>query len=141
MQLVVDEIFIVPSRPRLAQNAPFVLPYAHYGLMGEVDAYQSVDWHMLFLFVRQVSQQAANVLEYCVCFHLALRIQLQSCTLTIPDPSVSWCTVGGYELMRDIYVATCSWLLLKVRIHRFKCMRKKDFSLKYRYYQVQKMGK
>ena len=49
MQLVVDEIFIVPSRPRLAQNAPFVLPYAHYGLMGEVDAYQSVDWHMLFV--------------------------------------------------------------------------------------------
>ena len=96
---------------------------------------------MLFLFVRQVSQQAANVLEYGVCFHLALRVQLQSCSLTIPDPSVSWCTVGGCELMSDIYVATCSWLLLKVRIHRCKCVRKKDFSLKYRYYQVQKMGK
>ena len=49
MQSVVDEIFKAPSRPRLAQNAPSVLPYAHYGLMGEVDAYQSVDWHMLFV--------------------------------------------------------------------------------------------
>ena len=49
MQSVVDVIFKAPSRPLLAHNAPIVLPKAHYGLMGGVDAYQSVDWHMLFV--------------------------------------------------------------------------------------------
>ena len=48
MQYVVDEIFVVPSRPRVAQNAPSVLPKANLRFEGG-GAYQSADWHMFFV--------------------------------------------------------------------------------------------
>ena len=48
MQYVVDKIFVVPSRPRVAQNAPSVLPKAYQRFEGG-GAYQSADWHMFFV--------------------------------------------------------------------------------------------